>query len=55
MDVGRVRAFPACAGMNRPGETVTGDRDGVPRVCGDEPVDDVVMSEAEQRSPRVRG
>ena len=51
----KVRVLPAYAGMIRernPPEIYSG---GAPRVCGDDPEDDLTPDQANKCSPRMRG
>ena len=48
-------AFPAYAGMNRVTTASSSRPLGVPRVCGDEPIEAVSDYLEQLRSPRMRG
>ncbi len=50
----RVRAFPACAGMNRFCRQGKRSVCGVPRMCGDEPTVKAMISDLNKRSPHVQ-
>ena len=47
--------FPACAGMNRNNSPTYKLSEAVPRMRGDEPDQDRMLSFIENRSPHARG